>query len=654
MLTELNQLGRLARNVNLSGSDAGTTNTTHVLCIKLSKDGTGYRYNDVDIEQYRPEDHLYRKKSSNGLGFLPSCMMGNPRQAKEVSIREQNEVILVKKLFDGKIVAWFDQDWSNTDIAEMGKAIKASQDEIKRKILEKYRKVLSYSKKVKIMLTLSFQVDDSTQYLSNFGNGKFALLLNAVKRDRRRKYESIGRSEGDGTCYLCNEPKNVTGFALASMGYAFAVPQKQGFSTNFSSTEMWKNIPVCDDCADNMEEALKYINAHLDFPRRNGTAGGGDGTRFRFWIIPGNPITFTPEIFNRFHNLMLRNREQTNDGLIVVEDPLLDIEKDEGMGQIYFNFLFYEMDRNKRHMDVRAFITDVLPSRFSRLNGIQNEVRSLPIFGEDSMQSVFGRYWKGTLVDALFHGKAYNNWPISLLYYYYSKVAKHGKKVIGDSFYTITEAIFNGSRLDIDIILVFNSRIREALRSVHKNPDRKKFWFDNFRKEVIRSLVLYRYLIASSAIKGENNMNENENAAMRSGPLGELDGLFEKLGVNDTERRAAVCVGILVNKVLCVQRCRRNIENKNRGTEPFWGKVNDLFIDREKLKLIARESIAKMRQYVTSFPDVEKEAFSYLAESENSSVLKKDEISYYFTVGLVLGDSIARKNVCQDISNGWC
>ena len=636
MLTELNQLGKLARNVNLSGGDAGTTNATHVLCIKLSNDGTGYRYNDVDIEQYRPEDHLYRKKSPKGPDFLPSCMMVTP-----------------KKSFNGKIIAWFNQKGLDADMIEMGHAIQISHDDIEKKILEKYNDVRNSDKKARIMLTLSFLVNTIPKYLGNFNDGYFVGLLNKAKVDRRREYEKLGRSEGDGTCYLCNQSKNVTGFALASMGYAFAVPDKQGFSTDFSSTEMWKNIPICDDCANNMEEALKYINAHLDFPRRNGTAGGGDGTRFRFWIIPGNPIMFTPEIFNRFHNLVMRNREQTNDGLIAVEDPLLDVEKDEGMNQLYFNFLFYETVQ--KHMDMHAFITDVLPSRFSRLNGIQNEVRSLPIFGEDSMKPVFGSYWKGTLIDALFRGKAYSNWPISLLYRYYSKVEKQEKKVIIDnSFYTITEAILNGSGLDIGVMPVFNSKIREALRSVHKNTDRKKVEFDNFRKEVLRSLVLYKYLIASSAIKGENNMSEKEGAVVRSGPLRELDGLFEKLGVSDAERRAAVCVGILVNKVLCVQRCRRSIKSADRGTEPFWGKVNDLFIDREKLKLIARESVAKMRQYATSFPDVEKDAFSYLAESENSNALKKDEISYYFTVGLVLGDPIARKNVCQDISNGWC
>jgi len=93
-------------------------------------------------------------------------------------------------------------------------------------------------------------------------------------------------------------------------------------------------------------------------------------------------------------------------------------------------------------------------------------------------------------------------------------------------------------------------------------------------------------------------------------------------------------VGVLVNYLLYVQREERGVE---WGEEPFRSKLYGLILDETKIKKIFEKAVGKLAEYRRSYPSLEKITGKYLSEAGKEWKLSKDEISYYFTLGLALG-----------------
>jgi len=103
---------------------------------------------------------------------------------------------------------------------------------------------------------------------------------------------------------------------------------------------------------------------------------------------------------------------------------------------------------------------------------------------------------------------------------------------------------------------------------------------------------------------------------------------------SSTEEKAAFMVGVLVNYLLYVQRDERNVE---LGKEPFRSKLYGLVLDEIKVKKIFGNAVSKLAEYRRSYPMLEKITGKYLSEAGKEWKSSKDEISYYFTLGLTLG-----------------
>jgi len=98
--------------------------------------------------------------------------------------------------------------------------------------------------------------------------------------------------------------------------------------------------------------------------------------------------------------------------------------------------------------------------------------------------------------------------------------------------------------------------------------------------------------------------------------------------------KAAFMVGVLVNYLLYVQRDERDV---GWGEEPFRSRLYGLMLDETKVKKIFDKAVGKLTEYKRSYPTLEKITGKYLSESGKEWKLSKDEISYYFTLGLTLG-----------------
>lgn len=98
--------------------------------------------------------------------------------------------------------------------------------------------------------------------------------------------------------------------------------------------------------------------------------------------------------------------------------------------------------------------------------------------------------------------------------------------------------------------------------------------------------------------------------------------------------KAIFLVGVLVNYLLYVQRDVRGLK---WGEEPFRSKLHGLFLDENKIKKLFEKAVGKLGEYKMSYPTLEKIVGKYLSEAGKDWKMSKDEISYYFTLGLTLG-----------------
>lgn len=115
-----------------------------------------------------------------------------------------------------------------------------------------------------------------------------------------------------------------------------------------------------------------------------------------------------------------------------------------------------------------------------------------------------------------------------------------------------------------------------------------------------------------------------------------------------SSEKAIFLVGVLVNYLLYVQRDERGVK---WGEEPFRSKLHGLLLDETKIKKLFEKAVGKLGEYRRSYPTLEKIVGKYLSEAGKEWKLSKDEISYYFTLGLTLG-SIFKVKKEEDIENG--
>jgi len=100
---------------------------------------------------------------------------------------------------------------------------------------------------------------------------------------------------------------------------------------------------------------------------------------------------------------------------------------------------------------------------------------------------------------------------------------------------------------------------------------------------------------------------------------------------NRADKRAAFLVGVLTKFLLDVQFARR-------GSTPFRSKIYGLKLDEKRLKRIFYEAIEKLAEYNVGYPELQSLISKAFVKAEDEGWnLSKDEVSYYFALGLNLG-----------------
>jgi len=592
--------------------------TRKILCIMLSEESGGIQYKGISIEDYSPEKQvLYRPRSPNGPDISPCAIITDP-----------------SKTFKNKILAWFK---NYKDLDKRFKDIDKVLDE-KKEIIEsdlkaaydslRVDKKSGIEEKTNALLTIKFDENGKEKHLGE--DRLFRNTFLALSKERYYSYES-GESRGKGTCHLCCQEKELGGYVLSSLGFKFATPDKPGFTPNFRKTDYWKAIQICYDCAEIIEFGKKFVDENLSFPKKDNFLG------CRYYVIP--KILFG-EMFDELYDRILYYKSQDYDeGLLSKEDWIENefAKKDDVLRLI---FLFYEKDQSR--FLIHEYVEDVVPSWLRQIDGSQRKIRNLPIFQEEAVKKIFGKdrlgdfvFWRSG-IDRGVEGKGNNWYAVFLRAFFYPKSAAGN---YDNEFRSILGAILSNKRISQDLMI--NSFMREIREDI-----RRKEIYD-FQVLCIKSFMLYLFLrdlglIGVNCLGGYEKMGEEREKEDLSKSFSErVERFFNDYGIKEPDKQAAFCVGMLCDRVLYVQRVTRE---KGFGEEPFWEKLHGLILDESRIKNIFRDAIIKLRQYQKAYPDLEEVAGIHLAAAEGKWSSTKDEISYFFALGMTLSKVIAYKS----------
>ena len=144
-------------------------------------------------------------------------------------------------------------------------------------------------------------------------------------------------------------------------------------------------------------------------------------------------------------------------------------------------------------------------------------------------------------------------------------------------------------------------------------------------------------------------MNEEsfEDAKKPENGIENIKKFFEEFEqtFDEPAKKAAFLEGVLTRFLLDWQYA-------NRGSTPFKAKLYSLNLDEQRLKKLLVDLESKLMEYDLQYSWLKELIARYLIEAGNNWKLPKEEISYYFVLGLSLGRLFKPENTEEQISGG--
>ncbi|MGC9123492.1 MAG: TIGR02556 family CRISPR-associated protein [Thermoplasmata archaeon] len=586
-------------------------NSKKVLLITFNICGDSINYLKIDVEDYDNDKairYLYSPGDPNGTDLTPTSIITEP-----------------EKTFKNKILKWFInyEERDKEFIGKISREIQNKKDKILEDLLEKYKELTEKERK-NPLLTIKFKENSVDKYLYDFKIFRDILIESAKNRYKSRK--SMGESKGEGTCYLCGQNKEVFGFVLPALGLSFSTADKEGFIGGFKKENRWKEIPICENCASILAVGKKFMDENLSFKF----------LEYNYFVIPSVILgSNEKDILDEFKKQVNYNKgKEYHQGLVSDEDYISDYVSEKS-NAIRLIFIFYTKKGGGKYLDIIKMVEDVLPSQLKRIKENQKIVRNR--YGEEVAKKIFGKNVYGDIVylslKNIIEKEEYsdrNNWYLS--------IGKNFFKDKKDFLYYISN-ILNNRPINRSFLI---STFIKAIRTEYRN---KQDYL--FKLKSIQSLMIYELLIDMGIMGGEKMDEKKETVIGGMDPIEEFFDTKQKAFPN-IQSKASFLVGALVNYLLWVQRSERDLDY---GEEPFRSKLYGLNIDESKIKKIYREAVEKLAEYGRS-TILQEYTAKYLCDAGYSWNLSKDEISYYFSLGLALGHILYKKENLEDDKNG--
>ena len=577
-------------------------NVQNIMILKLELNGEILTNFSIDIEKYDFKKHNrqypYRRGPSQGAGLVPAAILTNARRT-----------------FNGKILAWFRKNEEKSPLIEKTKIYLEKES---GSIIEEFENRLQdFNTRERFLLTIDFIPTDQ-------GRLFWKEIIEGLKDEILNKFANKHgtTSKGKGICYHCEKESELYGFASP---FAFYTHDKVTYSPNFDRVQVWKQYPVCGNCAFITEFGAKEIRQNFNFNFYGHNYWlfpkflSWESMEEVMWDLRNYVVGVDPTTGNRRVNL---RGNLTND-----ENEILEVLSDED-DTMTVTLLFYK--RNNSQVEILTVIHDVLPSRLHQLYEAKVKVETtswladwwngLPIGKENMFQFNFGN------VRQVFP----------------SSFSKEGGRndLFGQQFLEMTGAAFSGRKLDGSAFLhpaILQIRHLFANRNQEDNGVGLELIFLTFIHSVAAVLEYYRSIgcIGGSPMEIDTEQILKELNIERSQLAKKILDLTNSSSFFDNSYKKAVfIVGILTHMVTF----RQHQELKSK---PFFEKLDGLRLNPRKIQRLFPEVIAKLTEYDAN--RMEASALETLASKffmDQKPIPTNEEISFAFAMGLSYGNAI--------------
>ncbi len=383
------------------------------------------------------------------------------------------------------------------------------------------------------------------------------------------------------------------------------------FSRNgFNATESYKMFPVSGEVVKVLEGTKRALVNKLYF----------SFSGIRFFVLP-HFVTLSDEVLKkkllveRFVDYLTKGDDPgfdpMADSIINSETVFKSILADPELGHnsIYYDLFFFEP--NQAQFIIKLHVSDVLPSRFRVIKDVKKQIT-------DFYKPITLKTPKGK-----------KSWHFTPNFYNikdYFSLKREKETVIEPYFFKIVEAIFYKNRVnEQQVLLAFLQKIIPAF----KNLEKERYSFEDHVKH---SFCIHQFF---QQLQLFGNMETKPANIIGLTALDFID--KHQTFFKSRLQKSAFLLGCAVEVLL-------NSQRSNLGkNEPFAKRLNNLSINYHEMQRIKAELLNKGKQYqdakklrnVKYFHQLLVQ-FDLLMMGGDDASVSKTEISYAFSVGLVL------------------
>ncbi len=443
---------------------------------------------------------------------------------------------------------------------------------------------------------ITFSIDG--KYFGEFEEYQSVFEEEAYKKYYQKNYGKTKKK--NQLCALTNKSATVYGF-VDTLG--FTVDSDSFRRNSFDANKAYTMFPVSEEAIPYLEGArgilLNRLSAHFF-------------GSFKYALVPH--FVFQPElpiaqyIASKFLDkaaLNIDNKDGANgffnDTELILNEIIVD--GDLKRNDIYYTMLFFE--QQQAQFKIYLELNDVLPSRIAKVLYAKKEAENhYHIYTAYITKKGEIRQQKITL--------------FRLREYFIT-----GQKNIQPAFFRLIQSIFTGQPYDDSKVtrLVLESWKKSFKENYHNEEN-------TFNYLVKYSLGNLFFLNVLEIFKSEYKMSEHSLTTEKQDAFSFIEAhpaYFEKEYL-----KGAFIFGCLTTRLLY-----------NQPGNAFMKELNGLNIDKDLISKKFPKLIARLRQYDKEFSSLEAASMRYFANEEKVS---KDEISFAFTMGLVLQKDFDRIN----------
>jgi CRISPR-associated protein Csh1 len=616
MLKAVKDLGEYMTNIeglneeSILTDSSKLSNTKKMICVTLKRENNNLVFENVHLEDFNQEKAnkiLFRSFRHGQYGaFLTSVIKVKRKNRK---IDHEASIESVKR----KWTLWFRKYSEKLNGYELFKSMQKElfwNEDVFKKIINTYKELNDEDIR-SCLITIKIRDEKGEKYPSEIYEFAEVFRDNSLE-DLFSKHGVVAR--GKGICAFCGKSDEV----MPGSPFAIFTVKKEGFAYNFDRQNSWKQLPICKQCALDLQAAKECImnkdKLNLSFSLYG----------YKYFVIPYFILKGVSE--NVMKEIELRKNEDYRNGLLNAEEDILEIVKDK-KDSLSLIFVFYKS--KQQFFDIIKYVEDVPPSWINEIYATFHSINQKSLFKENKLQVILGENWVGNFLD----GQNYGNsiWKsqsagklaeiIKGFFYHREK----DKKIFDKSSLNVLANILDVKQIDKKYF------VKHMIRAIREEYGRRNITAGKLLS--LKSLYLFDFLLTLGLIPKDDSLIKFKEATFLKKNLN-VEKFFDEFSsaFDYADKKAMFLEGVLVSFLLDVQYARRK-------ETPFRNKLHGLKLNKRLVKRLFPEIIEKLKQYDANYYSwLEALISKYFIESdENGWRLSDDEISYYFTLGLNLG-----------------